>query len=63
MTEYDREFWGEDKTCSNCKYYTDEHIRLWGQIYPKMNKCEKQSTAGFVSYSLDESSCDEWEEK
>lgn len=63
MNDYDNDFWGEDGTCSSCKYYTDEHITLWGKVYPKMNKCSKQSKAGAVVYSLETSDCKEWEAK
>lgn len=49
--------------CKNCKYYTDDHIILWGNTYKTFNVCLKQSHEGQTVYSFDESDCEEWEEK
>ena len=52
-----------ERTCAQYKYYTQEHMVIWGKLAIKFNKCNKLSVEGAIQYSLEDSNCQYWEPK
>lgn len=51
----------QEHNCSNCHYYTDEMLKIWGEVTTCFRKCSLRSSEGVEEYTLDLSSCEHWQ--
>lgn len=51
----------QEHNCRNCYYYTDEMLKIWGEVTTCFRKCSLRSCEGVEEYTLDLSSCEHWQ--